>query len=68
MDKKQIDSEIGYRLSKWIAFNLLQDELISLDEYQKVCIELLQSYNPPTSCIEKYENKQDREIKESVEE
>ena len=40
MTEKQINSEIEYRLAKWVAFNLLQQGLISTEEYEKAMTEL----------------------------
>lgn len=35
MNTKQINSEIEYRLAKWLAFNMLQKGIISAEEYEK---------------------------------
>ena len=59
MKKRQINAEIEYRLSKWMAYNMLQEGFISVEEYQTACSEFLKRYNPPTSCIEKNENRKD---------
>ena len=59
MNTKQINSEIEYRLAKWIVFNMLQQEIISPDEYEKACDDFLLRFNPLTSCLENDEDKKD---------
>ena len=41
MTAKQINSEIEYRLAKCVAFNLLQQGIISIEEYEKACADFL---------------------------
>ena len=43
MKKRQINAEIEYRLSKWMAYNMLQEGFISVEEYQTACSEFLQA-------------------------
>ena len=59
MTAKQINSEIEYRLAKWVAYNLLQQGLISIEEYEKTCADYLLRFNPPTSCFENNGDKKD---------
>ena len=59
MTAKQINSEIEYRLAKWVAFNLLQQGLISIEEYEKACADFLLRFNTPTSCFENNGDKKD---------
>ena len=59
MTEKQINSEIEYRLAKWVAFNLLQQGLISIGEYEEACADFLLRFNPSTSCFENNGAKKD---------
>ena len=59
MTAKQINSEIEYRLAKCVAFNLLQQGIISIEEYEKVCADFLLRFNPLTSCFEDNGDKKD---------
>ena len=59
MTEKQINSEIEYRMAKWVAFNLLQQGMIYTEEYEKACSDFLLRFNPPTSCFENNGDKKD---------
>ena len=59
MTEKQINSEIEYRLAKCVAFNLLQQGIISIEEYEKVCADFLLRFNPLASCFEDNGDKKD---------
>ena len=59
MTAKQINSEIEYRLAKCVAFNLLQQGIISIEEYEKSCADFLLRFNPLTSCFEDNGDKKD---------
>ena len=59
MTEKQINSEIEYRLAKLVALNLLQQGVISIEEYEKACADFLLRFNPLTSCFEDNGDKKD---------
>ena len=59
MTAKQINSEIEYHLAKWVALNLLQQGVISIEEYEKACADFLLRFNPLTSCFEDNGDKKD---------
>ena len=54
MTAKQINSEIEYRLAKWVAFHLLQQGIISIEEYEKACADFPQenTIGGPAACEE----------------
>lgn len=58
MTEKQINSEIVYRLAKWVALNMYKGGVIAADEYKQACATFLKRFNPPTGCLEKDEDKE----------
>lgn len=56
MTEKRIQSEIEYRMAKWIAYNVHHQKLISTEEYKKACADFLLRFGPPTSCFEEDED------------
>lgn len=49
---KNAHKEVEYRLAKWVFRNLEKEQILEPDEVEKIWLELLSFYDPPTKSIE----------------
>ena len=47
-----LNKEVQYRTAKWIFTNMLRNGQISMEEYEKLHIQLLDRFDPPMRCLE----------------
>lgn len=49
---KNAHKEVEYRLAKWVFRNLEKEQILESDEVEKIWLELLSIYDPPTKSVE----------------
>lgn len=51
------ETEVEYRLAKWILAGMLQDGIISDSEMHEAWVKIVERYNPPFLELEDYDRK-----------
>ena len=51
MNKTRLQNEMSYRFGKYLLQKMLQDSLITKEEYAKIIQTLLQEWNPPIAML-----------------
>lgn len=49
---ERLDSEVQYRVAKWIFTNMMFNGEITLDEYTAIHKKLIERFNPPMKSVE----------------
>ena len=51
MDKTRLQDEMSYRIGKYLLQKMLQDDLITQEEFAEIVQTLLQEWNPPIAML-----------------